>query len=222
MSNIYEKLQAIRVELAAKNIKKGGRNTYSNYDYYNLADFLPELQKLMQEHKMTSQCSFTADTATLTLIDIEKPDAHIEFTAPMSSATLKAAHPVQNLGAVITYERRYLYMTAFEIVEADLLDAVKGNPETMAQVPAAKSPTKEFIVNDYATPQEELLRFWQFIGWNPAQLTGYVNNWAERNRAPLNDTTYKAVLMENIKYIEEEAANGNPVYVNKKISHLPF
>ena len=43
----------------------------------------------------------------------------------MKDATLKGAHPIQNLGAVETYQRRYLYMTAFEIVEADVLDATQ-------------------------------------------------------------------------------------------------
>ena len=41
----------------------------------------------------------------------------------MSTASLKGCHEVQNLGAVESYVRRYLYLTAFEIVESDCLDA---------------------------------------------------------------------------------------------------
>ena len=43
-------------------------------------------------------------------------------------------------GAVESYVRRYLYLTAFEIVEADCLDAMQGNPQNAqaAQKPTAK------------------------------------------------------------------------------------
>jgi hypothetical protein len=45
----------------------------------------------------------------------------------MAEANLKGTHPIQNLGAVETYQRRYLWMTAMEIVEHDALDATTGS-----------------------------------------------------------------------------------------------
>jgi hypothetical protein len=50
----------------------------------------------------------------------------IEFKCPMSSAALKGCHEVQNLGAVQTYLRRYLWTNAFEIVEHDAIDSSAG------------------------------------------------------------------------------------------------
>ena len=44
----------------------------------------------------------------------------------MSSAALKGCHEVQNLGAVQTYIRRYLWVTALEIVEHDAIDSSPG------------------------------------------------------------------------------------------------
>jgi hypothetical protein len=44
----------------------------------------------------------------------------------MSSAALKGCHDVQNLGAVQTYLRRYLWVNAFEIVEHDALEPLTG------------------------------------------------------------------------------------------------
>jgi hypothetical protein len=41
----------------------------------------------------------------------------------MSTAALKGCHEVQNLGAVQTYLRRYLWVAALEIVEHDALDS---------------------------------------------------------------------------------------------------
>lgn len=124
--NIYEKLQAMRVALQGMNIKKSGENKFAGYKYYELGDFLPPINQLMKEHGVCSVVTYGAESAILTLHNIEKPEETITFFSPMAEAVLKGAHPIQNLGAVETYQRRYLYMTAFEIVEADALDATQG------------------------------------------------------------------------------------------------
>ena len=129
--NLYEKLAQARVELRQRGLKKSGHNKFAGYDYFELGDFLPAINEIMAAHKMLSVCRFGADMATLTIYDAEKPDgATVEFACPMSSAELKGCHSVQNLGAVQTYTRRYLYTAAFEIVEGDALDATQGKPET--------------------------------------------------------------------------------------------
>jgi hypothetical protein len=68
---------------------------------------------------------FGTDVATLTITDVET-DKQITITSPMADAQLKGCHPIQNLGAVETYTRRYLWVTAMEIVEHDALDATTG------------------------------------------------------------------------------------------------
>ena len=77
--------------------------------------------------------------ATLTVYNTEKPEDYVLFTAPMASAELKGCHPVQNLGASISYLRRYLYVNALEIVEHDALDATVGADEPKSAKPIAKS-----------------------------------------------------------------------------------
>jgi hypothetical protein len=47
---------------------------------------------------------------------------------------------VQNLGAVQTYLRRYLWTNAFEIVEHDALDATMGKDEPKKAEPTVESP----------------------------------------------------------------------------------
>jgi hypothetical protein len=61
----------------------------------------------------------------------------------MSSAQLKGCHEVQNLGAVQTYLRRYLWTMAFEICEHDSLDAVTGK-ETGKEITNEK-PVKPLV-----------------------------------------------------------------------------
>ena len=124
--NIYTKLQDMRVSLQGLNVKKTGYNKHLNYNYYELGDFMPPINQLMKENGVCSVVTYGAEVATLTLINAENPEDRITFTSPMAEAKLGNAHPIQNLGAVETYQRRYLYMTAFEIVEADVLDASQG------------------------------------------------------------------------------------------------
>ncbi len=210
--NIYEKLQAVRVELAQQGIRKGKKNKYSDYNYYELADFLPQVQELCQKHKIAPLFTVLGSDAVLSIYDMEKPDAFISFGIPMSQAQLKACHPVQNLGAVLTYERRYLYMIAFEIVEADILEASTGAPKQELQQAAPVQP-KHFAVDPNAEAQAELARLWTFVGWNPSGIAEYISNYAARNNRPANSMLYERVLHEQIAYLKSEAEKGNPQYV---------
>lgn len=122
--NIYKKLQTCRVALQQTAIKKSGHNKFAGYTYYELGDFLPTIQNLFNEHGLCGVVSFTTETATLTIYDSEKDSGEfIVFTSPMAEANLKGCHPIQNLGAVQTYERRYLWISAMEISETDEISA---------------------------------------------------------------------------------------------------
>jgi hypothetical protein len=66
----------------------------------------------------------------------------------MGSAALKGCHEVQNIGAVETYQRRYLWVTAMEIVEHDVLDAVTGTDTGNAvKKPSGVTPTAGAMEN---------------------------------------------------------------------------
>ena len=127
MSNVYSKLQDARCKLQSMKLNKSGHNKFAGYNYFELGDFLPQINSIFSELKLASFTSFDNEYARLTIINTEKPDERIEFTSPMAEANLKGCHPIQNLGAVQTYSRRYLYVTALEIVEHDALDATTGD-----------------------------------------------------------------------------------------------
>ena len=142
--NIFEKLQTVRVAFQNLNVKKTGKNTFAGYDYYDLGDILPPINDLMQQNGLTSFATFDSEVARLTLVNVEKPDERIEFTSPMATVSLKGAHDIQNLGAVETYQRRYLYMAAFEIVEHDFFDATQGKQSGKpSQKPQQQKPAKK-------------------------------------------------------------------------------
>lgn len=141
--NIYAKIQSMRVKFQNLNVKKSGENKFAGYKYYELGDILPPINQLLLEHKCMSFVTFGKEVAKLTIVDTEDPASRVEFESPMEEASLKGAHPIQNLGAVETYQRRYLYMTAFEIVEADVLDATQNPNESKTPAPAKAKETKK-------------------------------------------------------------------------------
>lgn len=138
--NIYKKLQKVRVDLQNSNLKKSGNNKFAGYQYFELGDFLPKINELMLENNLTSSICFMPEIAVLKIIDCDKPEDSIEFTSPVANAQLKGCHDIQNLGAVQTYLRRYLWTNAMEIVEHDPLDATTGQQDdTLFDAPQTKA-----------------------------------------------------------------------------------
>jgi len=121
--NVYQKLNAARAEFHTQKLNKSGHNKFAGYKYFELADFIVPALQIFEEVGLTSVIQFGSDVATMTIVNTEKPDEQIIVTSPMSEANLKGCHPVQNLGAVQTYIRRYLWVAALEIVEHDAVDS---------------------------------------------------------------------------------------------------
>jgi hypothetical protein len=157
--SVYKKLQEARIELQSKPLKKSGHNKFAGYDYFELGDFLPTIQKICLDKGLCGTISYGIEIATLTIRDTEKPDYVVEFTCPMSTAALKGCHAVQNMGAVMTYIRRYLWVSAFEILEHDSLDATLGKDEPKKAESTVTSPIsvdkKETWQNDLIICKED-------------------------------------------------------------------
>ena len=170
--SVYKKLQQARMLLQGTKLTKSGKNKFAGYEYFELGDFLPAIQKICIDQVLCGTVSFTQDTAYLTIYDVEKPDQFTTFTSPMSSASLKGCHDVQNLGAVQTYLRRYLWTNAFEIVEHDSLDATTGAVEVK---PIAKV---EPNVETKPSPKIEGQKGeWQIVA--PGKPAGDVGDWLD-------------------------------------------
>jgi hypothetical protein len=125
---IEKKLQECRVELQNKKLKKSGENKFAKFKYYELTDFLPTVNQMFLDKGLFSNFSISGNTALLTIIDTEDSDEQT-FESPIADAELKGCTPIQSLGAIHTYMKRYLYLNALEIVESDALDASVGSEE---------------------------------------------------------------------------------------------
>ena len=144
--SVHKKLMQARVKLQATEMKKSGQNKFAGYSYFELADFIPHVQTIFNEIGLCGVVSFDNTYASLTITDVENGTV-IVVTSPMAEANLKGAHPIQNLGAVLSYQRRYLWMAAMELVEGDAIDsappveAPKAEPKP-SPVQPLKPPTK--------------------------------------------------------------------------------
>jgi len=121
--NVYHKLNAARSVFHSTELKKSGHNKFAGYKYFELGDFIIPALNIFQAAGLIGVISFGKEEASLTIIDVDKPEDRIVITSPMSTAALKGCHEVQNLGAVQTYLRRYLWVAALEIVEHDAIDS---------------------------------------------------------------------------------------------------
>jgi hypothetical protein len=119
---VHKKLMDARIQLQAAPLKKSGHNKFAGYQYFELGDFLPTINQIFARVGLCGVVSFDKELATLTITDTED-NSEIKLTSPMADANLKGCHPIQNLGAVETYTRRYLWVSAMEIVEHDALDS---------------------------------------------------------------------------------------------------
>ena len=148
---IHKKLMQARIELQRKELNKSGHNKFANYKYFELSDFLNEIQQIFNNLNLCSVVSFSKEYATLTIFDCDS-DESIVFTSPMADANLKGTHPIQNLGAVETYSRRYLYVTALEIVEHDALDATTGS-----DTPKSAKPITKDVFDGLSAEEQEMI-----------------------------------------------------------------
>lgn len=194
--NIYEKLQEMRVELQQMNIKKSGKNKFAGYDYYELGDILPPINELQSKYKTCSFINFDSEKATLTIINTEKTEEKIEFTCPMTSISLKGAHDVQNMGALQTYNRRYLYMNCFEIVENDYFDSVQGKNESH----------KNSSANTISQETKD-------------NLNKLIQEYSKKSGKELSEITQEltSIVNQELKTISENQAKSLLDYLNKQI-----
>lgn len=157
--NVYGKLGLARETFLSSGVKKSGKNTYAEFKYFTLADIIPVKTKIFNELGLTDIISFNAESATLTLVNVDNPDEKIYFGSPLDEDESLIKNPIQKLGAVETYVRRYLYMLMLDIVEADAIEAVTDKPvdEDGKPVSTAKKSNRPATTEERQETKGELI-----------------------------------------------------------------
>ena len=214
--NVYQKLAKARAMLQKKPLKKSGENKYAGFKYFELADFLPAVTEIFAEVGLCSQFYIDEEKmvdvstneepyfvqrpaiAYLDIIDTDRPNQFIEFKSGIADAGTKGASPIQQLGSVHTYMRRYLWLEAMEITECDGVDALNQKEQIEPAKPksTAKKPAK--AEKPVETPPVQGITEEQIV-----QIVDLFNGDSERMAKMMNVYQVEALDQLNMK----QAAN---------------
>ena len=142
--NVFQKLLEARVLFMEEDVKKSGKNMKMSYKYFELQDIVPVALPIFQKVGLLPVTTFENDVATMTIHNVDDPTEYINFTSPMreiepiisTKTGGEVTNAIQRLGSVETYQRRYLYMVALDIVESDEIE-----PRTGDNPPPTPKPT---------------------------------------------------------------------------------
>lgn len=153
--SVYKKLNEARKAFHKTTLKKTGRNNFSGYDYFTLGDIVQPALAAFESAGLCAWATFDKEVAMLTIVDIDKPEHRILITSPMGSAALKGCHEVQNIGAVETYQRRYLWLIALDAVEQDVIEDTTDTRGEPSAYEAEHLPTLEAAAEKGAKALQE-------------------------------------------------------------------
>jgi hypothetical protein len=140
---VYQKLQKARVKLQSVELKKSGYNSFANFKYFELGDFLSTVNTIFFELGLCSVFSIENNEAVMRIVDTEHGGT-IFFRSPVADAVSRVtidagkSPAIQALGSQHTYLRRYLFINAMEITEHDSVDATLGKDEPKSVKPVTK------------------------------------------------------------------------------------
>lgn len=152
--NIYEKLLNVQTELRAP---KGQFNAFGKYKYRSCEDILEALKPVLNKYKLTF---FINDEivevnnrnyvkATITIINIEKPDEQIQTSAlAREEETKKGMDGSQITGASSSYARKYALNGMF------MIDDTKDSDSTNTH---GKDKTEQEKVKDFLNSRNGMI-----------------------------------------------------------------
>ena len=156
---LNESIITVRAKLATASLKMSGYNDRSNWHYFELSDFLPTLTALMMEENMNDRFYIKGEEAILELIKGNEKQEYtipfVKYDTPVSSKGSKLMQDVQYLGALTTYYRRYLYVSAFGISDGDIIDSmfsegeVKTSDDNVIKIKPLATPTQVSMLEGF-------------------------------------------------------------------------
>ena len=145
---IHEKMSLIKKILSETKINKSGHNKFAGFHYHELSDFMQVINKLNEEYGVNDfvEINQAEQICKITLINTKDSKDFYSVQVPYKEAEMlgKGGAPsnvdaIQRMGSTITYNRRYLYMTAYNIQESDGID---GNEPVDKKVSVPQASAK--------------------------------------------------------------------------------
>lgn len=131
---LIQKLAKAKAEIKATKLKKEGRNSFSNYDYFTPSQIEHLVQTVCESNNLLTKFDLERNalgvTGKLTIYNCDSEES-ISFEMATAIPEIKATNIAQQLGGCVTYTERYLKMSAFGITDSNLdFDASKETKQT--------------------------------------------------------------------------------------------
>jgi len=129
---IHARMADVKKELSEREIIKSGHNKFAGFKYHELNDFISHINELNLKHGVNDivEINESEGCCKITLINVDDSEDKYSIVTPYREAEMLAAggkpsktDAIQRMGSTITYNRRYLYMTAYNIQEHDGVDS---------------------------------------------------------------------------------------------------
>ena len=143
---IHERMALIKSELGKTKIAKSGHNKFAGFKYHELQDFITHINELNVKHEVNDFVLIDEENkrCSITLTSWDNAEDSYTIVIPFREAQMLAkggapsmVDEIQRMGSTVTYNRRYLYMTAYNIQESDGVDSQEQSK------PKAKANFKE-------------------------------------------------------------------------------
>ena len=165
---ILKKLQSARKLVKETDIKKEGKNTYSDYNYFTpsqISDLVFEIeQKLNIFHKFDLMNIKGSIYGLITLYDLDSNE-DLEFKMLTDIPQITATNKTQQLGGAMTYTNRYLLMNIYDIQD-NSLDFDTEKKQTKKQTKKTTNSTTNTETEKEWLKDEEIDRVVKFAKEN--------------------------------------------------------
>lgn len=148
------KIQKAIELIKGKNLKKLGKNKFSNYDYYTPEQVSELVIGATHEVGLLTKFDLIRNdlgiTGRLSIFDIESDESPVVYEMASAIPDIKATNISQQLGGAMTYTKRYLLMNAFDITDNNLDFDTTENTQTTAKKQEQKPQSSEIEIDEAA------------------------------------------------------------------------
>ena len=215
--NLPAKLLLARKRFLEMGVKKTGKNTYAEFKYFTLDDIIPVKQAIFELLGIVDIVAFGTEVATLTLVNIDNTEeAPLVFSSPLAPDESLIKNPIQKLGAVETYIRRYLYLMMLDIVEADAIEELTDKPakeeapkkSNKPATPEKREEVKKDLIDEGGEATDVQVKsikagLKKLRAKDGEKYEGYVTECVKAIKAGLKKSEAEDMLIEIGKKIEE-------------------
>jgi len=207
---IYKKIEDAIDLIKNSPLKKQGRNTYSEYDYYT-----PEqVNKLVYDACKKVGLFVRFDLlrnehgieGLVTVFDSTDFKVSVEYKMASDVPSIKATNIAQQLGGAMTYTKRYMLMNIFDIVDNNLDFDTTTNTKKQSEPKEEKEDPKEDLTPD-GKPKQWLNRFAKD---SETVLPGYITIIHEAKKKGLTEkdlSKYYKISKNVASYLETDFNN---------------